>query len=312
MGYTGDFVLARCDTPLERLPVLGDPARCIEELDEYLNVCRPRPGGRQTLQLGRGLPDNDDDRWLDALVAATGSPVLIASVFDSDVCLVRGRTPSGAEWSAFLDPEMAADYEIAGSPPPADDPPPGEGEKERNVCWMLAEVPGTAQEVADWAAEAGFTADREALREVLAQRADPCVEDLVFQLFDACGLPPALPEGADPVDIDPLAHPGHHPGDGSPRGSALEKAVLNLPRDGNLVLECAADEQCYAQVWHRPDGTYQLEYRDRAPAEHYLTRTVSAEKVVAALQGWTAGGAGWRDAFQWDSIGSWFTDSQGA
>ncbi|MFI8185353.1 hypothetical protein ACIF70_33225 [Actinacidiphila glaucinigra] len=33
---------------------------------------------------------------------------------------------------------------------------------------MLAGVPGTAQEIADWAAEAGFTADREALREVLA------------------------------------------------------------------------------------------------------------------------------------------------
>lgn len=38
MGYTGDFVLARCDASLERLPVLGDPARCIEEFDEYLNV----------------------------------------------------------------------------------------------------------------------------------------------------------------------------------------------------------------------------------------------------------------------------------
>ncbi|WP_405767792.1 hypothetical protein OG539_23870 [Actinacidiphila glaucinigra] len=135
------------------------------------------------------------------------------------------------------------------------------------------------------------------------------MEDLVFQLIDACGLPPARLEGEDPVDIDPLAHPGHRPGDDSPYGSALEKAVLNLPRDGHLVLECAADEQCYAQVWHRPDGTYQLEYRDLAPAEHYLTRTVSAEKVVAALQGWTAGGAGRRDAFRWESIGSWFADS---
>ncbi|WP_329186435.1 hypothetical protein [Actinacidiphila glaucinigra] len=308
MGYTGDVVLARCDTPWERLPVLGDTARCIEELEEHLEVCGPRPGGRQTLRLGTGLPDDEHDQWLDALVEATGSPVLIAGVFDSDVCIVRGRTPSGAEWSAFLDPEMAADYEIAGSPPPVDDPPPGEGEKERNLRWMLAEVPGIVREIADRAAEAGFTADREALRGVLAERADPFVEDLFLKLIGACGLPPARPEGEDPVEIAPLAHSGHRPVDGGPHGVALEKAVLNLPRDGNPVLECAGDEQCYHQVWHRPDGTYQLEYRDRAPAEHYRTRTVSAEKVVAALPGWTAGGAGWRDAFPWESIGSWFTD----
>ncbi|MFD8075174.1 hypothetical protein ACFV3E_21310 [Streptomyces sp. NPDC059718] len=302
MGYTGDFVLARSDAPLER-------TRGFEESADDLNVCVPRPGGWQTLQFDRSLPDSDDDRWLERLVAATGSPVLIASVFDSDVCLVRGLTPSGAVWSAFLDPEMAADYEIAGSPPAVDDAPPGESEKERNVRWMLAEVPGTAEEIAGWAAEAGFTADRDTLREVLAKRADPFVEDLFFELIDACGLPPVRPEGEDPVDTDPLAHPGHRLDDNSPRGAELEKAVLNLPRDGHLVMECAADQQCYAQVWRRPDGTYQLEYRDRAPAEHYRTRTASAEKVVAALQGWTAGGVAWRDAFQWESIGAWFADS---
>ncbi|MFE0629806.1 hypothetical protein ACFW3D_22930 [Streptomyces sp. NPDC058864] len=108
---------------------------------------------------------------------------------------------------------------------------------------------------------------------------------------------------------DPLAHPGHRPAPGSPHGAAVEKAVLDLPRDGHLVLECAADEQCYVQVWRRPDGTYQLEYRDRAPAEHYRTHTVSAQEVIAALQGWTAGGPAWRDAFSWESIGSWFADS---
>jgi hypothetical protein len=85
--------------------------------------------------------------------------------------------------------------------------------------------------------------------------------------------------------------------------------VLNLSRDGHLVLQCAAEADCYAQVWLRPDGTYQLEYRDRSPAEHYQTRTLSADKVIAALAGWAAGEIAWRDAFQWNSIGSWFSDS---
>lgn len=85
--------------------------------------------------------------------------------------------------------------------------------------------------------------------------------------------------------------------------------MLSLPRDGFLVLECAADADCYAQVWLRPDGTYELEYRDRSPAEHYQTRTLSADKVIAALAGWAAGEIAWRDTLQWNSIGSWFSDS---
>jgi len=84
---------------------------------------------------------------------------------------------------------------------------------------------------------------------------------------------------------------------GHPGGSRLNSSTL---------AGCAAETDCYAQVWLRPDGTYQLEYRDRAPGEHYQTRTVSAEKVITALSGWVAGETQWRDAFQWTCIGAWF------
>ncbi|MFF4896190.1 hypothetical protein [Streptomyces sp. NPDC001068] len=309
MGSSGDFVLARSDSSLPGLPVFDDPEWCVEEQADYFHECPPRPGGWQTLQVNDYLPENDDDRWLHRLVTATGSPVMIASVMDSDVCHVRGLTPSGVAWSTFLDPVMAADYGVSVPSPSEDEAPPGRTGKEERVRRLLADVPEAAEQIAVWAAEAGFTADREALRTVLTKRADPFAEDLFFELVDACGLPPADPDREDPAVSDPPAHPGHRPERNCPRGARLEATVLNLPRDGHLVLQCAADPDCYAQVWLRPDGTYQLEYRDRSPAEHYQTRTLSADKVIAALTGWTAGEVTWQQAFQWNPIGSWFSDS---
>ncbi|MEV6989612.1 hypothetical protein AB0N87_10330 [Streptomyces sp. NPDC093228] len=120
----------------------------------------------------------------------------------------------------------------------------------------------------------------------------------------ACGLPPAEPGRDDPAASDTPAHPGHRPEPNCPRGSRLEAAVLNLPRGGHLVLQCAAEPGCHAQVRLRPDGVYQLEYRDRSPAEHCRTQTLSVDKVIAALADWVAGEIAWRDAFQWDSIGA--------
>lgn len=125
MGYSGDFVLVRSDSSLPDLPVFDDPEWCVEERADYFHECWPRPEGWQTLQVNDYLPENGDDRWLHRLVTATGSPVMIASVMDSDVCYVRGLTPSGVTWSTFLDPVMAADYEVSVSPPSEDEAPPG-------------------------------------------------------------------------------------------------------------------------------------------------------------------------------------------
>jgi hypothetical protein len=68
----------------------------------------------------------------------------------------------------------------------------------------------------------------------------------------------------------------------------------------------------YVQVWLREDNTFQLEYRDGVPSEHYQTRTVSRVKVAEAMIGWMKRDPTWKDAFQWTSIGSTFEgDRQG-
>ncbi|MFC4031236.1 hypothetical protein ACFO3J_07080 [Streptomyces polygonati] len=287
MGFSGDFVLARSERPLMELPQFGAGASCGTCEGGCFRPCAELTDGWQTVRSRHGSPIDGIRDWLRRLVAETGAPALLARVMDSDICQVWGLAPSGAAWTAFLDPVMAADYDI---------PVPGP-----------EEVRATAGRVAGWAAEAGFRAERAALLSVLTKRADPFVEDLFFELIEACGLPPVDPAAAGD-EPDPPAHPGHRPDANCPSGAELEAAVLDLARDRHLVLECAGDDQCYAQVWLRPDGTYQLEYRDRGPAEHYWTRTASVAQVITALTGWVAGEVAWRESFDWTSLASWFTE----
>ncbi|WP_052434309.1 hypothetical protein [Streptacidiphilus melanogenes] len=175
MGFTGDFVLARSDVPLRERALFA--SGCTDGHLDCVSSCRSRPGGWQTLQIHHGVRD-DSLAAFQELVHDTAAPILIANVMDSDVCQVRGLTPSGARWSTFLDPPVAADY---GIPEPA---------------------PGAAADITRWAAEAGFTADAEALAAVLTKRADPFVETLLFELIDACGFPTGLPDG---VPVRPSA-----------------------------------------------------------------------------------------------------------
>ncbi|MEY9963470.1 hypothetical protein ABIA33_001503 [Streptacidiphilus sp. MAP12-16] len=167
MGFTGDFVLARSDQPLREFALFA--SGCTDGHLDCVSSCWPRPDGWQTLQVHHGVRD-DSLAAFQGLVEATGAPILIANVMDSDVCQVRGLDPSGAVWSTFLDPAMAAEY---GAPEPA---------------------PGAAEHIQRWAAAAGFSADPRALADVLAKRAHPFVEDLVFELIDSCGFPPSIPD----------------------------------------------------------------------------------------------------------------------
>ncbi|GGQ87117.1 hypothetical protein [Kitasatospora griseola] len=169
MGFSGEYVLARSDRPLRELAAFA--AGCAEGHSDCVTECLPRPGGWQTLQIHHGLP-GDSLRPFRQLAGSTGAPVLIARVMDSDVCEVVGLAPSGARWSTYLDPATAADYGFPELPP------------------------GAAEHITRWAAEAGCVADPIALAEVLAKPADPFVEDLVFELIDACGFPPSVPAGA--------------------------------------------------------------------------------------------------------------------
>ncbi|MFJ8439532.1 hypothetical protein [Kitasatospora griseola] len=166
MGFGGEYVLARSDRPLRELAAFA--TGCAEGHSDCVTECLPRPGSWQTLQIHHGL--RGGSLRPRQLLDTTGAPVLIARVMDSDVCEVVGLAPSGAQWSTFLDPAMAADYGIP-------EPPPG-----------------AAGHITRWAAEAGFAADPVALAEVLAKGADSLVDDLVFELIDACGFPPSAPD----------------------------------------------------------------------------------------------------------------------
>ncbi|GGX88297.1 hypothetical protein [Streptomyces anandii] len=95
-----------------------------------------------------------------------------------------------------------------------------------------------------------------------------------------------------------------------PTKPAVGTMLGNLGRGNEYLILERRDEglegDWYIQVWFRDDNTYQLEYRDGVPAEHYRTRTVSQEKVSRALLGWMLDKPDWREGFMWNDIGDMF------
>lgn len=95
----------------------------------------------------------------------------------------------------------------------------------------------------------------------------------------------------------------------------ISVAIANLQRGDVVIVERVDDDEpgdWYVQVLMREDNTFQVEHRDRAPAEHYQSRTVSREKVVAAVLGWVKGEPGWKAPFMWNNIASCFEDGAGS
>ncbi|MFI5876624.1 hypothetical protein ACIBAH_30060 [Streptomyces sp. NPDC051445] len=96
-----------------------------------------------------------------------------------------------------------------------------------------------------------------------------------------------------------------------PSKPAIGRMLANLQRGmEHMVLERQEEDRegdWYIQVLFRDNNTYQLEYRDGVPVEHYQTQTVSQEKVHAALIGWATGKPDWREGFMWTNIGDMFT-----
>ncbi|WP_234341688.1 hypothetical protein [Streptomyces sp. NRRL S-646] len=95
-----------------------------------------------------------------------------------------------------------------------------------------------------------------------------------------------------------------------PSKPAIGTMLANLQSGDHMILERQDENRAghwYVQVWFRDNNTYQLEYRDGVPAEHYQTQTVSQDKVLQALLDWVADERAWREGFTWTSIGHWFT-----
>ncbi|MCI3274620.1 hypothetical protein [Streptomyces cylindrosporus] len=94
-----------------------------------------------------------------------------------------------------------------------------------------------------------------------------------------------------------------------PSTAAIGTMLAGLDQGDHLILERQEEDRegnWYVQVWFRDENTYQLEYRDGVPAEHYQTQTESQEEVLQALLGWVADKPAWREGFTWTSIGHWF------
>ncbi|MGQ4398851.1 hypothetical protein ACN6K4_002329 [Streptomyces hayashii] len=96
-----------------------------------------------------------------------------------------------------------------------------------------------------------------------------------------------------------------------PSKPAIGTMFANLRRGNeHMVLERqeeGVEGDWYIQILLRDNNTYQLEYRDGVPAEHYQTQSVSQEKVLVALIGWATGKPDWREGFMWNNIGDMFT-----
>ncbi|WP_199510881.1 hypothetical protein [Nucisporomicrobium flavum] len=118
-----------------------------------------RAGGWRWIQL-----DGDVPGALGELVAATGTPAVSAFVLDSDVADVEALTPGGQRWRTYLNPDVADRY---GAPPLS--MPPDE----------------VLRAAVSWAAEAGLSADADAVREALGAHhveAEEAFEDLITAL----------------------------------------------------------------------------------------------------------------------------------
>ena len=152
MGYTGRIVVARSPEPLT---ALGDA----EVLDES-----SYRGGWRAAQLSGDLSDA-----LRRLVAETAAPAITAFILDSDVADVEASTPAGGYWHVHLHRKKAAEY---GAP---------------DLGQTTAEV--TEQALA-WAAEAGLTADGEAVRTAL-EATNVLAEETFDELLAALGIKPA-------------------------------------------------------------------------------------------------------------------------
>jgi hypothetical protein len=135
MGFTGSLVLARTRTSLTDLePVARHDAQLVGRREDGWQFAAVHTGYTQ-----------DPLAWAAALVDATAAPVLIAAVSDSDTARLAADSPDGHRWVAVLNALVESDSAAA----------------------VSSHAAAIADVVVAWAAEAGQTADLEAVVEAL-------------------------------------------------------------------------------------------------------------------------------------------------
>ncbi|WP_034263310.1 hypothetical protein [Actinospica robiniae] len=149
-------------------------------------------------------PGEYDREWLTDIAEATGHPVLVCNVFESDVARLRGV--AGALFvDGWLDPD-AATHSLAGcwfqklADEVNEDPyyVGGDFGSEQFYDTLAAEVrgaldrarPDVVEAVVAWARAAGYDVATEDVDQHLQRKREPYVEDLFFELLQLIGLMP--------------------------------------------------------------------------------------------------------------------------
>ncbi len=191
MGFSGHLVFACSERSLREAP-LFDSAGLELGVDVY--EWRPRPGGWQTLQLERGIWE---DEHLSVLVEWTGAPACVADVSDSGVALVTGLDRQGRRWQAWLHLDIAAAL-LVEEPEDMDDASlwiaTAEFEEalRQERAALDARVPADAEGALLWATAAGVQALAQQPRiEELLRGQETFVEELFDLLLDELGFPEA-------------------------------------------------------------------------------------------------------------------------
>ncbi|PXY18319.1 hypothetical protein [Prauserella flavalba] len=156
MGFTGSLILTRTQTP----PTVLEPLAGLE-----VELVGWRVDHWQLAAIDGHLPDVPG--CAAALVDATAAPVLIAVISDSDTALLLSDSPGGHQWITVLN----APADSAGRAAVAD----------------IRAMTAIAETAVAWAAEAGHTADTDAVLEALcaADRDNRAADEAFSHALDA-------------------------------------------------------------------------------------------------------------------------------
>ncbi|SDO85836.1 hypothetical protein [Actinacidiphila guanduensis] len=191
MGFSGELVFGRSGQELLDAPVFGTLP---QEVRDAAVAWRVRPGGWRTLAFGHGLWD-DPDAVLAGLVEWTAAPACLATVFDSQVAVVKGLVPGGPDWQAYLNQDAAARLWVEEPDDVADGAAwTSTPEFAEAVVHARAEidtaVPAAAEAALAWAKAAGLSPepDPAPVEHVLRTTGAPA-EALFTTLLDTLGFP---------------------------------------------------------------------------------------------------------------------------
>lgn len=193
MGFNGDIVVVRGPRALAELtPFVGTAGHPVDH--EWSGV----DGWRFVHVRHFDYPYMYDREMVEELAAASGEPVLVCNVFESDVAYLQGFSSAGY-WEGWLDPGSAAMYQAgqmldeSGNDVFDEDGDFVDTQQYTRMVQQCAdklarERPQVARAVVDWAAAAGRDVDVEAVVKHLELTRDPFVQQLFFDLLEIIGI----------------------------------------------------------------------------------------------------------------------------